>query len=130
MDTYEIPRSVRRYVIERIDSVPELEVIMLLHDNPDRAWKVAEVAERVYVSPAMATALLARMVEDGVCAPIGEGDEPASAYQYRPTAERAPIIDGLAEAYRRALISLTKMIHSKPNASLREFADAFRIGKG
>ena len=36
-------------------------------------------------------------------------------------------VDALAAAYPRFLIPLTKLIHSKPPASLRDFADAFRF---
>jgi hypothetical protein len=36
-------------------------------------------------------------------------------------------VDDLAKAYSRHLVELTQLIHSKPAAGVREFADAFRL---
>jgi DNA-binding MarR family transcriptional regulator len=124
----DIPADVYHYIVERVDSVPELESLMLLYESPEQSWSVDDLARRIYASPTMAVALLAKLVEDGLCSAVGEGD--AKRYQYSPQADLRPLIDRLAETYRRALIPITKLIHAKPNANLRQFADAFRIGKG
>lgn len=124
----EIPRNVERYVTEHIDSVPEIEIMMVLYANPEEKLGVEQVARRVYVSVPMAAALLTKLVQDGVATTLAVGD--VTLYHYRPaTGEVADIISQVARAYREALIPLTQLIHSKPNAALRHFADAFRIKK-
>jgi hypothetical protein len=122
-----IPTDVHRYVVEHIDSVPELETLLLVYDNPKQLWSSEELAKRIYTSQTMAAALLTKLVQDGVCSEVGEGD--AKRYQYRPRADLSQLIDRLAETYRGALIPMTKLIHAKPNANLLQFADAFRMGK-
>lgn len=125
-DDRDIPPDVRRYVIARIDSVTELETLILLHSAPERHWTPAEVAQRVYVSTPMAQALLERFAMDGVFRAQGDG----SSYTYAPaTEELGKLLDRLEQAYRRALIPLTHLVHSKPPRSLRDFANAFRVGK-
>lgn len=124
-DERDIPPDVRRYVVERIDSVAELETLVLLHSAPERRWTSEEVAQRVYVSIPMARALLERFAVSGVFREQGDG-----SYVYAPATDAlGKLVDRLEQSYRSALIPLTQLIHSKPPASLRDFADAFRMGK-
>jgi hypothetical protein len=119
-----ISPPVRRLIIERIDSVPELEAILLLREGGDRDWTAAEAGERLYVSRIVAEHLLRRLAERGFFESAGE------RYRYRPeSAELAATVDALARAYSRHLIAVTHLIHSKPSASVRQFADAFRLRK-
>ncbi len=50
------------------------------------------------------------------------------AFRYGPASDtlRADV-DALAAAYPRFLIPISNLVHSKPAASLRHFADAFRL---
>ena len=52
------------------------------------------------------------------------------AYRYAPTDDslRADIED-LAGCYSRQLVDVTQLVHSKPGAIVRSFADAFRFRK-
>lgn len=124
-DERDIPPDVRRYIVERIDSVAELETLVLLHSAPERRWTAEEVAQRVYVSIPMARALLARFAATGVFREEGDG-----SHVYAPATDALrKLLDRLEQSYRKALIPLTQLIHSKPPSSLRDFADAFRVGK-
>lgn len=52
------------------------------------------------------------------------------AYWYSPkTPELDSVVEALATSYTRALIAVTTAIHSKPSASVRQFAAAFRLRK-
>jgi len=127
-DVEGIPNDVYHYIVEHVDSVPELESLMLLYENPEKSWSIEEVARRIYISPTMAVALLAKLVREGTLSERGEGD--GRIFRYAPGVDLKSLIDRLAETYRLALIPITKLIHSKPNANLRQFSDAFLIGKG
>lgn len=117
-----IPEPVRRLIAERIDSVPELEAILLFRENRERAWTAEEAGKRLYVSTTVAAHVLQVLTERGFFA------EAVGAYRYGPeTPELAETIDLLANAYARHLVAVTQMIHSKPSQSVRDFADAFRL---
>ena len=49
MQDPELPADVLRFIVERIDSVPHLEALLLLWGSGERRWNEAEVASRVYV---------------------------------------------------------------------------------
>jgi len=120
-----IPEVVSRLVAERIDSVPELEAILLLRNHRSRAWTPEDAAQRLYVSSSNAAQILAALVRRGIL------KRNHGHYRYAPEDEQLEAaIDELAAAYASELIALTHMIHAKPSRSIREFADAFRFRKG
>jgi hypothetical protein len=118
----EIPEAVRRLIIERIDSVSELEALLLLREEPTRSWTAEEAGQRLYVSTAVAGYILAVLTERGFFAKQGDG------WVYAPVgADTAASVDQLAHAYTHSLIEITRAIHNKPSASVLDFANAFRL---
>lgn len=124
MPTEEIPEAVRRLIAERIDSVPELEAILLLRDDPQHEWSAEEAGQRLYVSRTVAAHILEDLGQRGFFAQSGGG------YRYAPESEDlAAAVDLLTATYSRHLRAVTLLIHSKPGASVRQFAEAFRLRK-
>jgi hypothetical protein len=116
-----IPDDVRDFILEHIDTVAQMEALLLLREDAGRTWTAVDVAKRLYVSEAVAGEVLARLVAAGLC--LREGD----AYRYDPgEAERGALVGRVAEAYSRYLIPVTAIIHDKP-ARIQKFADAFRF---
>jgi len=113
---------VRRLIAESIDSVPELEAVLLLRETPERRWCVDEAGKRLYVSNTVAAHVLNVLAERGFFAREDEH------YRYRPeTAELAASVDELAATYARELVAVTQLIHAKPTGSVRQFAGVFRL---
>lgn len=124
MPAKEIPESVKQLVLARIDSVPELETILLLREHAQQSWSAAETGRRIYVSHTVAAHILSGLVERGFLVSTESG------YRYAPaTDELRNTVDDLADAYTHHLVEVTRMIHSKPSASVRQFADAFVLKK-
>jgi hypothetical protein len=120
----EIPNSVKQLILARIDSVPELETILLLREQAEHSWTAVEAGQRIYVSPAVAAHILKSLAERGFLACSESG------YSYWPeTDELRKTVDDLADAYAKHLVEVTRMIHGKPSSSVRQFADAFVLGK-
>jgi hypothetical protein len=118
----EISESVRRLIVERIDSVSELEALLLLREDPSRSWTPEEAGQRLYVSTAVAGYILAVLTDRGFFGRQGDG------WVYAPSgSELAETVDELATAYTHSLIEITRAIHTKPSASVRDFANAFRM---
>ena len=67
-----IPEDVAQFIIEKIDSVAQLEALLLLRDSPQQQWDIAAVAKRLYIDDEQADKVLARLREaslqtDGRC---------------------------------------------------------------
>jgi hypothetical protein len=45
-----IPEDVRRFILTSITSVPYLEAMLLLRNEPARSWDHGSVAQRLYIS--------------------------------------------------------------------------------
>jgi hypothetical protein len=118
-----VPDPVKRLIAERIDSVPELEAVLLLREHPDRDWTASEAGQRLYVSTTVAAHVLAKLAQDGFLSNSEAG------YRYAPSDELVQVVNQLAEAYAHHLVEVTRMIHTKPPASIRQFANAFRFRK-
>lgn len=115
-----IPAELRDFIINSIDTVGQIEALLLLRADPDKAWDVSQLAKRLYVNEAEAGAIFAHLVgQDLVTAEGG-------FYRYDTRGRQTAIIDQLAEAYARQLIPITNLIHTKPRG-IRAFADAFKI---
>ena len=119
-----IPHAVRELIAERLDSVPELEAVLLFRENPGRAWTAEEAGTRLYVSTTVAAYILETLAARGFFAAAGD------TYRYQPEhVDLAIAVDQLAEAYRRHLVAITELIHAKPSRQVRDFANAFRLRK-
>jgi hypothetical protein len=118
-----IPADLRDFILKHIDSVTQLEALLLLRANPGESWDVARTAQRLYAKEAEVAEALARLCSDGLLHCVQD--------VYR-CADVAPdllaMVDRLAAAYARYLIPVTNIIHAKPGR-IRQFADAFKFRK-
>lgn len=122
-----IPDDVRQFIIQRIDSIAQLEALLLLRSNPQTEWSIEAVAKRLYISGQETAPLLTRLGAEGFL--IAKGDL-SSLYQYAPRSmELGQMIDRVAEIYAKHLVPVTNLIHAKPRNRIQEFADAFRLRK-
>jgi hypothetical protein len=115
-----IPAELREFIANCIDTVGQLEALLLLRSNPQQGWTAQPLGARLYVSEIEATDILAHLVIQGF---VTEQD---ASYYYDREGPQVAVIDRLAEAYARQLIPITKLIHAKPRP-VRAFADAFKI---
>lgn len=120
-----IPDDVRRFVLTRIPSVPFLEAMLLLRAQRGAAWDTHAVAQRLYVSPQDAGALLSQLAEAG----FATSDAASQTWRWDPPGEIAPVIESLAAHYAENLIGITELIHSRADRRAQQFADAFRWRK-
>ena len=124
MPLTEVPEHVRRFIVEAIDSVPELEALLLLRAHPDRQWSPDDAGARLYVSLPVATHVLTTLASRGLLV------EEDGSFRYAPAqADIEALIADLASSYSTRLIAVTRLIHGKPAASVLQFADAFRLRK-
>lgn len=117
-----VPKEVRDFIDKHIDSVSQLEALLLLRRNPELKWDAPGTANRLYISEQEAAAVLAKLSAEGLLVA-----EEGGRYRFGcRTAESHELVDRLAGLYARHLIPVTKLIHSKPDR-IQQFADAFKL---
>lgn len=127
MSTEDIPDIVLRFIERNIDSVPQLETLLLLWEDPSRRWTQEEIAKRIYVSIDAAGSILSSLYNRRLA--TTESREPP-LFRYDPDWEDSrSVMPEVADAYRRRLVQIATLIHTQGSASVREFARAFEIKK-
>jgi DNA-binding MarR family transcriptional regulator len=126
MTTAPISPRVLQFVAEKIDTVAELETLLIMSDDEHRQWSDQEVAARLYTTPAAATRVLDSLVRRELITADGK----PARFRFNPArSEDRKLFAEVAEAYRRNLVAITTFIHSKASASVQDFARAFDLKK-
>jgi len=132
-----------RFIINRIDSVPHLEALLLLwrsrseglaSESRDGAagttatgiWSAEQLAKRLWIAPDAARNILKDLERDQLIVATARGEE---RYCYQSEPERDRALQAVETAYAREMIRISNMIHSKASAAVRDFARAFRFTK-
>lgn len=118
-----IPADVLDFLLSHIDSIAELEALLLLRSDTDRAWTIPQMSARLYILEPSCAAVLDRLEAAGLCVRAADG------FRYAAAGALAEIVDRTAYTYTHFLIPVTNVIHQKPNR-IQQFADAFRFRKG
>ena len=122
----EVPAHVLRFLEKNIDTVPQLETLLLMSETPDRRWLIEAVSSRNYITEQRASETLNALLRRGLVSL----EEPPAAFRFSPATDeiRAAVAD-LAQCYQKNLSRVTELIHAKPSASITEFARAFDLKK-
>jgi hypothetical protein len=119
----QIPAELREFIVRYIDSVAQLEALLLLYWEPENNWTPTKLSKRLYISDAESLVILSRLAAEGLAV------ESEGQYSLGPRQpEQEQIIASLANLYSTRLIPITNLIHLKP-ARIREFSDAFKLRK-
>jgi hypothetical protein len=123
-----ISPQVRAFITEHVESVMQLELLLLLAGRRDRAWDSTDVAKELRIDPAWVDGQLRAMAAKGMF--VAAAGAPPTQFRYAP---KTPDVDrtvaDLARAYADRRVTVIGLIFSKPADTLRTFADAFRLRK-
>ena len=119
--------DVYEYILEKIESVPHLEAVILLWNSRPVGWAADELASRLYVPSERAVEILQDLIRQQLVQQTA-GSPPR--YSYLPRSdEQNEWMFRVDTAYRREIVRISTMLHTKASPSVREFARAFRIKK-
>ena len=119
--------DVYEYILEKIESVPHLEAVILLWNSRPVGWTAEELASRIYV-PAERTFEIVQDLIRQQFVQQSAGSPPRFSYLPR-SEEQNEWMFRVDTAYRREIVRISTMLHSKASPSIREFARAFRFKK-
>ncbi|HEX5234240.1 MAG TPA: hypothetical protein VFW25_02810 [Silvibacterium sp.] len=116
-----------RFILDNIDSVPQLEALMLLWNSRPVGWTLEELASRLYVPVQDIGNLLNDLSRRNL---IARTEGAAPKYSYHPRSEEQnALMEQVDVVYRRDLVRVSTMIHSKASPAVREFSRAFLFKK-
>ncbi|MGA8730329.1 MAG: hypothetical protein WB608_16365 [Terracidiphilus sp.] len=119
--------QIDRFILDEIDSVPQLEALLLIWNNRPKEWSFEDMAKALYVPNDIAQIILRDLVTRRLIVEVS-----GSRGQYAILAEsteKEVMLAALDQTYRRELVRISTMIHSKASRAVRDFARAFRFTK-
>src|SRR5579872_266084 len=118
--------AVDQFLRDQIDTVPHLEALLLLWNSRPKLWSIEDMARGLFLTSEAAREILRDLARRGLIVTVpGE----VETYCYEPEEKRDQLVSSVDSTYRRELIRVSRLIHSKPSAAIREFARAFRFKK-
>jgi hypothetical protein len=123
-----IPSDIQQFILDRIDSIAQLEALLLLRGSPDTWWEEGRIAERLYIPvldcrPVVTGLHNARLL-------VKQENEKVECYRYRPeNGNLREMVDRLAYYYVQHIVPITNLVHSKSRSRIQEFTRAFKLGE-
>src|ERR1700761_3865666 len=110
--------DVYEFVYDNIDSVPHLEALVLLWNSRPVGWTREELASRLYIPTDQVAELLRDLQRMGL---VAETPGQSSRFSYIPNSdEQNELMGSLDNAYRKDLVRISTMIHSKASSGVWE----------
>lgn len=126
MTENDIPEPVRRLLAEHIDSIEQIEVLMLLRAQPEREWSAEEVNRELRSSVMSIQDRLGGLAAMGFLVAREAGAD--LVYRYAPASDEVRgVIDALEAVYKARRFSVINLIYAKPESDVMSFSEAFRI---
>ena len=118
-----IPKDVRQFIDRYVDSVVEVEALVLLL-GAGCAMTAEQVAQSLRIDARHAEQQLGHLVRARI---LRQSDD---AYVYAPSDGRLrDTAEELASLYRTHRVAITALVYARPSEQIRSFSDAFRLRK-
>lgn len=127
MEEKNLQNDVDVFILEKIDSVPHLEALLLVWNQRPRAWSVDDIAKALYIHADIARRILDDLALRGLIAVVQ--NTPSQYFYETKSREGDQLMQAVDRTYRRELVRISTMIHAKASPALRDFARAFRFTK-
>src|SRR6185503_6531472 len=98
MGSQELPPEVLSFIADHIDSVPQLEALLLMWDTAPQAWTAEQLSRRIYVPASTAAGLLADLERRKLVIAAGDG-----GYAFNRESVDAAVVPAVSAVYRRQL---------------------------
>lgn len=118
----QLSESLERFIRERLPSIEQIEIVLLLRSDAARAWSAPEVSERLGTPPESTAMRLFLLASNGVVMFEGSG---VPRYKYVAN----ELVEELEVAYNERRAALLDIVGGQTRDPLRSFADAFKLKK-
>lgn len=116
-----LSEGLRSFIDRHLESVAQLEVLLLVRAAPEKLWSVEEIARAQVSAPDAVELSLRHLCARGL---VGEQ---GGAFRYEPGGE-GPMIDQLAEAYANRRPKVVAQVFAPPGGGAAStLAEGFRF---
>jgi predicted ArsR family transcriptional regulator len=120
-----LSEEVKKFITDHINSLEQLEILLLLHSHPQQEWTAQAVSQELRLSQASAAMRLADLEKRGL---LGVKETADPLYRYQPQKpDFEPTVDSLAKSYPDYRFTVINLIFSKPLDKIQTLADAFKF---
>lgn len=122
-----ISPELHTFLQQRLASVEQIDVVLLLMDEPERSWTTAEVAKALRAAPEAIGMRLFLLAASALII-----SEAAAVPRFRYASkdrEQDRLLRELARAYREDSRAVADVVESGVRDPLRSFADAVKLTK-
>lgn len=121
-----IQPEVLELICKHVSSIELIEVLRLIHAEPEREWSVDLVNVAIRSSAASIEGRLRELEQLGFVVRIS--DSPHAMYRYSPKDdETRSLADATLKTYQLRRTEVTELIYTKPMKEILSFSDAFRM---
>lgn len=122
-----LSETLERFIRERLPSSEQIDIVLLLRADPERAWSAPEVSQQLGTPPESTAMRLFLLASNGVVAFDGSGGIPR--YRHTSNPESNALIDELAAIYETRPGDIYDVVGAPARDPLRSFSDAFKLKK-
>lgn len=119
-----ISEPLQTFLQQRLPSIEQIEIVLLLRRDRERAWSAPEVAQDLRMPPESAAMRLFLLASGGMLSFEAAGGAP----RYRYLGADEALVNELAGAYESDRNGVAAAIGT-PADPIRSFADAFKLKK-
>ena len=117
--------ELERFIRERLPSLEQVEIVLLLRREGTRAWSAPDVSQALGTPPESTAMRLFLLASNGVLGFEGAG---IPRYRYAATdAEVRAMVEELAAVYDGNRAALYDIVGGPAQDPIRSFADAFKL---
>jgi hypothetical protein len=121
----DFPAEIEAFIGQHIESLAQLELLLLLRRESTRSWSYFDLARQLYITPDVCTGIIADLERRGF---VLRDAADNNLVRYRSGgADVDQLIDQLAALYHQRRVAVITLIYSKPVKKVQTFADAFRL---
>ena len=121
----EFPAEIEQFIAQHIESLAQLELLLLLRREPSRGWTCHELSKQLYITPDVCASIVADLERRGFLLRDAANND---LYWYRSAGTATDqLIDQLADLYQQRRVAVITQIYSRPVKNVQTFADAFRL---
>lgn len=121
-----LPADIQQFLAQHIQSIHELEMLLLLYAEADKRWTIDMVANHLYIPSEVVEE---RLVDLSVRNLLRRVMEPKQGSVYTPRDEHHTFMQHLALHYKDRRVTMISFIFSRSDDTIRSFADAFKFRK-
>jgi hypothetical protein len=118
--------DVHALILERIDSVAQLDVLLLLLRDPAKVWTSHTLAKELRVTEPWTNSQLQLLAQYHLA--IRVSGTPGG-FRYGADPVTHVTVQELEKSYQSHPVAVVTLIYTKPNRALQNFADAFKLRK-